>query len=469
MQQVNQTAADILVVDDEPAHADVIAEGLARLGHRTAAVNSGDEALARIRAQHFDVVVTDLVLGGQVDGLQVLAAARNDSPGTEVILITAHSSVDTCRTALQRGAFDYVEKPIDIDELRTVVSRAVEKTAQERTIQDLRRQLDNHFGFDAIVGNSPALMQILDTVRRVAPSDLPVLIQGESGTGKELLAQAIHNNSRRKEHRLVALNCAGLSESILEDELFGHVKGAFTGAAGDRKGRFEHADGGTIFLDEVGDMPLAMQAKLLRVLENGEVVRLGSNETIHVNVRLISATNQSLQELVKEKKFREDLYFRIRGAMITLPPLRQRREDIPVLIDHFLGESAKRHGKKITGLTSETRRVLMSYGWPGNVRQLKNVVENMVVLADDSAESKLALTDLPPEIYSPAPAASGGAIVPTGPTSMVGLSLIEAEKQFIRDTLKMVAGNREQAAAILGIGERTLYRKLKEYGISSED
>ena len=303
------------------------------------------------------------------------------------------------------------------------------------------------------------MLRILDTIRRVAPSDLPVLIQGESGTGKELLAQALHTHSRRKANRLVTLNCAGLSESILEDELFGHIKGAFTGAAGERAGRFEHADGGTIFLDEVGDMPMSMQAKLLRVLENGEVVRLGSNEAIHVNVRLISATNKDLGAMVAEKHFREDLYFRIKGALIDLPPLRERREDIPLLMDHFLKSAAQRHDKSVTGLTAETRRVLISYDWPGNVRQLRNVIENMVVLVDTDVTEKLTLDDLPDEIYA-APA-----VEPTTGGGLVGMSIQDAEKELIRNTLKMVGGNREQAASILGIGERTLYRKIKEYGL----
>ncbi|NQU74833.1 MAG: sigma-54-dependent Fis family transcriptional regulator [Planctomycetes bacterium] len=454
-----QIVADILVVDDEKPHADAIAEGLARPGHNTATVYSGEAAITRIKAQHFDVVVTDLCLGGAIDGLAVLDETRTHSPGTEVILITAHSSVDTCRRALQQGAFDYVEKPIDINELRAVVQRAAERTAQERTINELRRQLDAKYDFTAIVAQSPAMLVILDIIHRVAPSDLPVLIQGESGTGKELLAQAIHTHSRRKENRLVVLNCAGLSESILEDELFGHVKGAYTGAVGERKGRFEHADGGTIFLDEVGDMPLAMQAKLLRVLENGELVRLGSNESINVDVRLISATNHDLCELVVNKRFREDLYFRIKGALINLPALRDRREDIPVLIDHFLKDACRRHQKIITALTPESRRMLVAFDWPGNVRQLKNVIENMVVLADPQSADKLTLDDLPPEIRTIAAGETASS------AALVGMSIQDAEKQLISNTLKMVNGNREQAAQILGIGERTLYRKIKDYNL----
>jgi two-component system response regulator HydG len=284
-----------------------------------------------------------------------------------------------------------------------------------------------------------------------------LLIMGESGTGKELIARAIHASSRRRKNRLVALNCAGLSESILEDELFGHVKGAFTGAQSDREGRFEHADGGTLFLDEIGDMPAAMQAKLLRVLENGEVVRLGSNEPIRVDVRLISATNRNLDEMVAEKRFREDLFFRIKGVTIHIPPLRERREDIPLLIYFFLQQAAEKYCKPIDGVAPETQQMLMSYAWPGNVRQLKNVIENMVVL---STGNHLKPESLPREIRP-----SGAGDATGGMNNLVGISIEQAEKELIRNTLKMVNGNREQAAKILGIGERTLYRKIKEYDL----
>ena len=449
--------ADILIVEDEPAHAEGIQEGLSRLGHHCTVAHDGETGIARIVAQPYDIVVTDLKLGGAKTGLDVLAAAMEHSPGTKVILITAHSSVQTCRTALQQGAFDYIEKPIDLDELRAVVSRAAQDTAQRRVIAELRERLDEKYGFENIIANSPAMLRILDTVRRVAPSDLPVLILGESGTGKDLLANAIHSNSRRADKRLVALNCAGLSETLLEDELFGHVKGAYTGATGERAGRFEHADEGTMFLDEVGDMPLAMQAKLLRVLENGELVRVGSNDPIRVDVRVISATNSDLAAKVKEKKFREDLYFRIKGATIEIPPLRNRREDIPLLIEHFIEQANATHDTKVKGITAEAKRVLMAYPWPGNVRQLRNVIENMVVL---SGGERLGVEDLPPEIHRPPGEGDSGTI-----GQLAGMSLEDAEKELIRNTLKMVAGNREQAASILGIGERTLYRKIKEYGL----
>ncbi|MCJ7544902.1 MAG: sigma-54 dependent transcriptional regulator, partial [Phycisphaerae bacterium] len=458
MDPLPPAVADILVVEDEVAHAEAICEGLSRLGHRCTTVHDGASAVALLGERQFDILVTDLVLGDGPDGLAVLDAAAKKSPGTKVILITAHSSVQTCRTALQRGAFDYIEKPLDLDELRAVVTRAAEDTAHRRTIQELRQRLDEKFGFENIIGHSPPMLRILQTVRRIATSDLPVLILGESGTGKELLANAIHEHSRRAAHRFVPINCAGLSETLLEDELFGHVKGAYTGATADRPGRFEHADGGTMFLDEVGDMPLAMQAKLLRVLENGEVVRVGSNEPIRVDVRIISATNTDLTERVAQKRFRQDVYFRIKGATIEIPPLRSRREDIPLLIDYFVQLTAKSQGTKVKPITPEARKALVAYAWPGNVRQLRNVLENALAL---SGGDKITLDDLPPEVLGRPAGAPGGEPLST----LAGISLQEAEKELIRNTLKMVSGNREQAATILGIGERTLYRKIKEYGL----
>ncbi|MHC4982733.1 MAG: sigma-54-dependent transcriptional regulator [Planctomycetota bacterium] len=452
-----KAAAEILIVEDETAHAEAIEEGLSRLGHACTVVHDGAAAIALLDARHFDIILTDLFLGGPEDGLAVLTYARKRAPDTKVVLITAHSSVGTCKAALQQGAADYIEKPLDLDELRTVVARLAELTAQRREIHRLREQLDEKYGFENIMGHSPAMLGILETVRRVAPADLPVLILGESGTGKELLANAIHSNSRRADKRFVTINCAGLSETLLEDELFGHVKGAYTGAASERAGRFEYADGGTMFLDEIGDMPPEMQAKLLRVLENGEVVRVGSNAPRRVNVRIISATNTDLADRVSKKSFREDLYFRIKGATISIPPLRERPEDIPVLIDHFIKQANKAHGRTVKGIGAEARRVLMSYPWPGNVRQLRNVLENMIVLA---AGEKLSVEDLPGEIYRPPGQAAGAQL-----SGLAGISIEKAEKELIRNTLKMVSGNREQAANILGIGERTLYRKIKEYGL----
>jgi two-component system response regulator HydG len=451
--------SSILVVDDEREHAQVMCEALTRLGHRCDVTYDLAEAQQRLGRKDYDVVVTDLVMDGQRQGLEVMRTAMKKSPPPPVVLVTAHADIPTCKQALHEGAYDFIEKPLDLDYFRAQVNRAAEKAALQKENEVLHAQVMEGIGFEGIVGRSEAMQRIVQTARQVAGSHIPVLITGESGTGKELIARAIHNNSRRKKERLVALNCAGLSESILEDELFGHVRGAFTGAQGEREGRFEHADGGTLFMDEIGDMPQAMQAKLLRVLENGEVVRLGSNDPIKVDVRLISATNRVLSEMVAEKKFREDLYFRIKGVTIDIPPLRERRDDIPLLIHYFLQNAAERYDKPIEQISPEAQQVLMSFSWPGNVRQLKNTIENMVVLATGA---KLSLEDLPADVRP-----AGGADLPVGGmNNLVGISIEQAERELIRNTLKLVHGNREQAAKILGIGERTLYRKIKEYDLT---
>jgi two-component system response regulator HydG len=451
--------SSILVVDDEREHAQVMCEALTRLGHRCDVTYDLAEAQQRLGRKDYDVVVTDLVMDGQRQGLEVMRTAMKKSPPPPVVLVTAHADIPTCKQALHEGAYDFIEKPLDLDYFRAQVNRAAEKAALQKENEVLHAQVMEGIGFEGIVGRSEAMQRIVQTARQVAGSHIPVLITGESGTGKELIARAIHNNSRRKKERLVALNCAGLSESILEDELFGHVRGAFTGAQGEREGRFEHADGGTLFMDEIGDMPQAMQAKLLRVLENGEVVRLGSNDPIKVDVRLISATNRVLSEMVAEKKFREDLYFRIKGVTIDSPPLRERRDDSPLLIHYFLQNAAERYDKPIEQISPEAQQVLMSFSWPGNVRQLKNTIENMVVLATGA---KLSLEDLPADVRP-----AGGADLPVGGmNNLVGISIEQAERELIRNTLKLVHGNREQAAKILGIGERTLYRKIKEYDLT---
>ncbi len=454
----NLHKAHILVVDDERDHAQVMSDALERLGHRCDLAYSLADARSRLDNKSYDVIVTDLVMDGNRDGLQLLDIARQADPPPPVLLVTAHADIPTCKTAIAQGAYDYIEKPLDLEYFRTQVNRAAEKAFLQKQNQVLQAQIVGDAGFEGIVGTSAAMRNVVQTARQVASSDIPVLIMGESGTGKELIAHAIHNNSRRRKNRLVALNCAGLSESILEDELFGHVKGAFTGAQGERAGRFEHADEGTLFMDEIGDMPHSMQAKLLRVLENGEVVRLGSNDPIRVDVRLISATNRHLDEMVAEKRFREDLFFRIKGVTLLIPPLRERREDIPLLTHFFLQQAADKYSKKIDGIQPDAQQVLMSFPWPGNVRQLKNVVENMVVL---SSQPRLGIDSLPPDIRPSSHTAAAAEM-----NNLVGISITQAEKELIRNTLKMVNGNREQAAKLLGIGERTLYRKIKEYQLS---
>ena len=451
----------ILVVDDEQEHAAVMCEALARLGHKCDVTYNLAEAQQRLNRKSYDVIVTDLMMDGRRDGLEVLRRAKQMNPPPPVLLVTAVNDVPTSKQAMTEGAYDYIVKPLDLEDFRTQVNRAAERAALQRQNLALAEQLMETSGFAGIVGTSRAMQQVMTTARQVAASDIPVLITGENGTGKELIARGIHTNSRRRKQRLVALNCAGLSESILEDELFGHVRGAFTGANTEREGRFEHADEGTLFMDEIGDMPAPMQAKLLRVLENGEVVRLGSNEPIRVDVRLISATNRKLEEMVADRHFREDLYFRIKGITIHLPPLRERREDIPLLIHYFMQAAAERYHKPIDGIDPDAQQVLMSHGWPGNVRQLKNAVDTMVVL---SSGPKLTVADLPPDMR-PAGAGSAVASGPGGLDNVGGIRLEQLEREAIAKTLKMVDGNREQAAKLLGIGERTLYRKIKEYGL----
>ncbi|CAN5393103.1 sigma-54 dependent transcriptional regulator [soil metagenome] len=450
------TKSTILVVDDEREHAQVMCEALQRQGHTCDVTYNLAEARAKLDKKRFDVIVTDLLMDGRKDGLEVLKMAQEFHPPPPVLLVTALNDVPTSKSAMQEGAYDYIVKPLDLEHFREQVNRAAEKAALQKQNQVLQEQLEDRAGFEGIIGRSGAMQQVIETARQVAASDIPVLVMGESGTGKELVARAIHNNSRRRKQRLVALNCAGLSESILEDELFGHVRGAFTGAQGERAGRFEHADKGTLFMDEIGDMPQSMQAKLLRVLENGEVVRLGANDSIRVDVRLISATNRNLDEMVAEKKFREDLFFRIKGVTIVIPPLRQRREDIPLLTYYFMQQAAERYAKEIEGIEPDAQQMLLGYHWPGNVRELKNVVQNMVVLSPDAM---ISVKSLPREIVPAGVDLSGGI------DNLVGLTMEQVEKEHIRETLKRVQGNREQAAKILGIGERTLYRKIKEYDL----
>jgi len=455
MADLQRPSAQILVVDDEVGHAEAMAEALRRQGHVCTIVHDLAAAEDELKHGNFDLVVTDLVMEGQEDGLKVLATARQTQPHAETILVTAHGDVPTCKMALKQGAYDFIEKPLDLDVLRTLCEHAIQTVSLRTENQTLQQRVDEQFGFEGIIGASSPMRGLVQQMRQIAPSTIPVLITGESGTGKELVAQAIHNNSRRAKAKFVPLNCAGLSDSILEDELFGHVRGAFTGADRDRQGRFEYADGGTLFLDEVGDMPLAMQAKLLRVLESGEVVRVGSNEPRHVDVRFISATHQDLDELVKQGRFREDLYFRIKGARLHLPPLRERREDIPLLLQHYVRVFAQRLEKAVPTLAEDTQRLLVQYDWPGNVRQLINVVQNMLVVAEGE---RLEPRHLPPEINTAAPGSPDGAL-PSG------LSLEQLEKQAIRSALLVNQGNREATAKMLNIGERTLYRKLKEYGL----
>ena len=448
-----------MVVDDERDHADGIAEALEKLCEKAIAVYSGKDALEIVRSRQIDVVVTDLKLEGDIDGLTVLDEARKYDDRTQVILITAYATIETCKEAMRRGAYDYLVKPIDIGQLRTLVAQAGQKAAAYARRTRKPEASQEQFAFEGVRGKNPAMEGIFEVLRRVAPTNISVLIEGQSGTGKELLARAIHNNSPRWDKPFRPVNCAGLSETLLESELFGHVKGAFTGAAEDRKGLFEIADKGTLFLDEIGDMSPNSQAKLLRVIEDGIVIPVGSNRPTLVDVRIISATNQDLTRLIEEKKFRQDLYFRIKGVNISLPSLRERAEDMPELVDYFLKEAAAEVGSKVAGITEAARIALAGYDWPGNIRQLRHSIRTMVVLCD---RDQLDVQDIPPEITQRRQLT--GASQP--PAAALGtFSLNELEKKAIQDTLAKTAGNREKAAKILGIGERTLYRKIKEYNL----
>jgi two-component system response regulator HydG len=449
----------VLVVDDDEPHAIAVAESLERVGYDCVVATSGSEGLRLIEEQVFDIVITDLIMEG-VGGMEVLAKAKRELPDAEVVILTGHSTIKAAVSAMQAGASTYLTKPLDINELRTVADKASQSQRLQRSNIELRKQLNEKFGFEGVIGGSPAMHSVIAKLRQIAPTSASVLLSGESGTGKELAAKAIHINSPRKNKPFVPLNCAELSENVLESELFGHVKGAFTGADRDRIGRFQYANGGTLFLDEIGDMPTAIQVKLLRVLETGEIVRVGTNDPVKVNVRLISATNRELADSIAEGKFRQDLYHRLKVVSVKLPPLRERRDDIPLLIDYFLKEFATAHRKAVTGVSHPVRKVLMAYAWPGNVRELRNVIESMVVMDSDGV---LDVDDLTEDLQQAA--TIGKSDGHAGVDNLIGKSLEEIEKHYIAETLNLTSGNREEASRLLGIGERTLYRKIKEYRI----
>ncbi len=463
----------ILVVDDEIEHADALCEAVVRMGFAVRQAHGLSEAQRLLAQEPYDLVITDLRMDAPDDGFELLESVKRASADAQVIMVTAHGDVAAAVRAMKAGAFDFIQKPLDLDLIRQQVRRAVDQVRLTRQNANYRHALDQKYGMDGIIGQSSPMMRALQLVRQIAPTDISVLIAGESGTGKELIARALHQNSHRAGGRFVALNCAGLNESTLEDELFGHVRGAFTDARTDRQGRFEYADHGTLFLDEIGDMPMAMQAKLLRVLQDRQITRLGSNEPIQVDVRFVSATNKNLEEAIAKREFRDDLYFRIKGAAISLAPLRQRREDIPLLIKHLMEKIAKREGKPLQHLSNEARDLLVAHDWPGNVRQLENVIESMTAL---STGSTLTLDDIPPDILGQfsvksvtstalAPIDRNASTQSLALPNLAGVSLAELEREAIEKTLQLVQGNREQAAKMLGIGERTLYRKIKEYDI----
>jgi two-component system response regulator HydG len=452
----------VLIIDDEEFHAETLAESLQRVGYECVIATTGARGAKLIDQEDWDVILTDLKMP-QMDGLAILRKAKQDLPDAEVVVITGHGDVKTAVEAMRAGAAHFLEKPVNLSELRATVDKAAERLRLVRANKELRRQLDEKFGFEGVVGNSSRMHEVIAKLQSIAPTSATVLIQGETGTGKELVAKAIHNNSPRKNKQFVAMNCTALNENLLEDELFGHEPGAFTGADRLRKGRFEHANGGTLFLDEVGDMPLSLQAKLLRVLENQEVFRIGSNDPIKVNVRLISATHRDLEAAVASGAFRQDLYFRLKVVTVNLPPLRERREDIPLLTALFLKEFNQRHGKSVKSVDESIRKAMAAYDWPGNVRELRNLIESMVVQDQDGV---LGMNDLQEgdnlrRMQRPDSKAAG-------PDNLVGRPLNEVERYYIAQTLALTEGNREEAARRLGIGERTLYRIIQDWKLQDK-
>ena len=446
----------VLVIDDERDHAETVAEILEDGGYACAVATSGKEGARRIQSEEFDLVLTDLRMG-DLDGMAIVRLVKEHGD-TLVMVISGSSDVKKAVEALREGASHYILKPVSKDELLAVVNKSADELRRLRTIRELRRQLDERFGFEGLIGNSPKMRDLIEKVKAFAPTKATVLILGENGTGKELVAKALHTNSPRKNKPFVAMNCAALNENLLDDEMFGHEPGAFTGADKLRKGKFEYANGGTLFLDEVGDMPPGLQAKLLRVLENGEVTRIGSNETIKVDVRLVAATNRDLEQMIKDGKFRQDLYYRLRVALVRIPPLRERGKDVVLLTTQFLEEFARKYGKKAPKVSNAVWAAFKAYPWPGNVRELRNQVESMVIQDQDGV---FDLDDL--QDGDPLRAAADQAATATGPDHLVGRPLAEIERYYMEKALEMTGGKREEAARLLGIGERTLYRAMQDW------
>lgn len=472
----------ILIVDDEQNIREGMKWALEGSGKKYEIYTSGDgeSALALALEKQVDVIITDLKMPG-MDGMELLRRVKEKMPGVQVVVLTGYGTIESAVEAMKLGAFHYMLKPINIDELNLIVERALQhKEIQEENIA-LKQAIDKKFGFENIIGISPAMERIFEQIRMVAPTKSTVLIEGESGTGKELIASAIHYNSPRKNKPFIIINCGALTPTLLESELFGHEKGAFTDAYREKPGRFELADGGTLFLDEISETTPEFQVKLLRVIETQTFERVGGIESIKVDVRIITATNKSLKELVQQGKFREDLYYRLNVIRIQVPPLRERREDIPLLVDAFVKESCEKNNKPLIKVAPKTMALLQNYDWPGNVRQLKNVIEAAVIMCNTQ---ELQPRHLPEEIrnaqldsqlnyrYDLSHLPGKGSERDLSSVNeeyvhlKVGSSLRDAEAALIKATLKKVNDNKAKAAKILGIGRKTLYRKIEEYGLS---
>ena len=445
---------NILIIDDEKNIREGLSASLEMEGYNTVLAENGKEGLELFAKGDIDLVITDLRMP-QVTGEEVLEKIISGSPGVPVIVLTGHGSIDTAVDAMRKGAYDFLTKPLNLDRLTLIVKRALQGrtlTLQHRLLQEELQELQGKKVFESMIGKSSQMQKVFDTIKRVADSKASVLITGESGVGKELISNAIHNLSSRKDKPMIRVHCAALTETLLESELFGHEKGAFSGAVARKRGRFELANGGTIFLDEIGEINQNVQIKLLRVLQDKKFERVGGEETIDVDVRVVAATNKNLLEEIKKGNFREDLYYRLNVVNIEVPPLRERKEDIPLLVAEFIKTFAKENSKQIEGLDNKTRSILYNYDWPGNIRQLKNCIESAVVMCQGNV---ITVDDLPPGIVSTNENES--IKIP------IGIPMEEAEKIIITENLAYFKGNKSKTADVLQIGRKTLHRKLEEF------
>lgn len=449
----------ILVVDDDASLRRVMKLQLEEAGYQVSLANDGDQAWQMLQESDPQLVITDLRM--PTTGLELLSRITQAKLQTTVIVVTAFGTVETAVEAMKLGAYDYVTKPIDFEALVLVVHRAMERQSLLEEVQTLRSALDQRYGFEGIVGHAKGLLRVLDQAARVSQRDATVLIQGETGTGKELVARAIHHNSRRSKKPFVAINCGAIPRDLVESELFGYTKGAFTGAGANKEGRIESTNGGTLFLDEVGELPLDAQVKLLRVLQEGEVAKLGATEPVKVDVRVIAATHRDLSAMVEDGTFREDLYYRLAVVPLSIPPLRERREDLPELIDVLFTRACKRHGMEDLRLSPAVQQRLIAYPWPGNVRQLENMLERLVVL---STSNVISTDDLPPELMAPPRSTPFWPELPEQ-----GISLEALERDLIRRALEKFHGNQTQAARFLDISRRTLIYRMEKHGLVSAE
>lgn len=447
----------ILIIDDEKNIREGLGTALELEGYDVKLAENGEVGLKLIEKGDVDLVITDLRMPG-ISGEEVIAKVAGESPGIPVIVLTGHGSIDSAVTAMRNGAYDFLTKPLNLDRLILIVKRALAGRELEIRHSTLKEELDAKTSFESIIGKSAEMLRIFEVVRKAANSKASVLITGESGTGKELIANALHNLSNRRDKPFVKVHCAALSESLLESELFGHEKGAFTGAVARKRGRFELANTGSIFLDEIGEIDQNVQIKILRVLQDRRFERVGGEETLEVDVRIIAATNRDLLQEIAEHRFREDLFYRLNVVHIQVPPLRERKDDIPLLVASFLEEFAKENNKKITGIDARARSALYKYNWPGNIRQLRNCIESAVVMCSGS---EITLEDLPPSV--------SGASDTDMISIPVGITLAEAEKILIQQNLAVNKGNKSKTADILGIGRKTLHRKIDEYNLEVGD